>query len=63
VPAGSGSFVALDVAALLGVTEAIAWTLVHETTNLRARHPRLWEAAKAGLVEGWAGPSGRPGLR
>jgi hypothetical protein len=48
-----GDFVALDVAALLGVTEAIAWTLVHETVNLRSRHPRLWEAAKTGLVEGW----------
>jgi hypothetical protein len=48
-----GDFVALDVAALLGVTEAVAWTLVHETVNLRSRHPRLWEAAKAGLVEGW----------
>jgi hypothetical protein len=48
-----GNFVALDVAALLGVTEAVAWTLVHETTNLRSRHPRLWEATRAGLVEGW----------
>ncbi|MCI1748097.1 MAG: hypothetical protein LKI24_08380 [Acidipropionibacterium sp.] len=58
-----GNFVALDVAALLGVTEAIAWTLVHETVNLRARHPRLWEAAKAWAGGGVAGPSGRPGLR
>ncbi len=59
VPAGAdgagevGQFVALDISTLLGVSEAAAWTLVHETANLRSRHPRLWEATRAGRVEAW----------
>jgi hypothetical protein len=52
--AGSvGEFVALEVGALLHLSEPAAWSLVHDVANLRARHPRLWAAVAELRVEAW----------
>ncbi|AXE38846.1 HNH endonuclease signature motif containing protein [Acidipropionibacterium virtanenii] len=52
--AGSvGEFVALEVGALLGLSEPTAWSLVHDVANLRSRHPKLWTAVADLRVEAW----------
>ncbi len=52
--AGSvGEFVALEVGALLHLSEPAAWSLVHDVANLRSRHPRLWAAVADLRVEAW----------
>ncbi|AXE39514.1 DUF222 domain-containing protein [Acidipropionibacterium virtanenii] len=52
--AGSvGEFVALEVGALLGLSEPAAWSLVHDVANLRSRHPYLWAALADLRVEAW----------
>ncbi|ALN14461.1 hypothetical protein ASQ49_03310 [Acidipropionibacterium acidipropionici] len=52
--AGSiGEFVALEVSALLGLSEPAAWSLVHDVANLRSRHPLLWAAMADLRVEVW----------
>ncbi|AMS04861.1 DUF222 domain-containing protein [Acidipropionibacterium acidipropionici] len=48
-----GEFVALEVGALLGLSEPAAWSLVHDVANLRARHPLLWAAVAELRVEAW----------
>ena len=48
-----GEFVALEVGALLGLSEPAAWSLVHDVANLRARHPHLWSAVADLRVEAW----------
>ncbi|WP_233440535.1 HNH endonuclease signature motif containing protein [Acidipropionibacterium acidipropionici] len=48
-----GEFVALEVGALLGLSEPAAWSLVHDVANLRARHPHLWAAVAELRVEAW----------
>lgn len=59
VPAGAegagdvGEYVALEVGVRLAMSEPAAWTLVHDVANLRARHPRLWEALGQLQVEDW----------
>jgi hypothetical protein len=45
--------VALEVGALLHLSEPAAWSLVHDVANLRARHPRLWAAVAELRVEAW----------
>lgn len=59
VPAGAagagevGQFVALEVAAALGVSEPAAWMLVHGAANLRSRHPLMWQQVQDLHVEVW----------
>ncbi|WP_233440610.1 HNH endonuclease signature motif containing protein [Acidipropionibacterium acidipropionici] len=48
-----GEFVALEVGALLGLSEPAAWSLVHDVANLRSRHPLLWAAVAELRVEAW----------
>ncbi len=48
-----GEFVALEVGALLHLSEPAAWSLVHDVANLRSRHPRLWAAVADLRVEAW----------
>ncbi|AZP38674.1 hypothetical protein DUY81_13530 [Acidipropionibacterium acidipropionici] len=48
-----GEFVALEVGALLGLSEPAAWSLVHDVANLRARHPHLWSAVAELRVKAW----------
>jgi hypothetical protein len=48
-----GEFVALEVGALLGLSEPAAWSLVHDVANLLARHPHLWSAVAELRVEAW----------
>ncbi|ALN15650.1 hypothetical protein [Acidipropionibacterium acidipropionici] len=48
-----GEFVALEVGALLHLSEPAAWSLVHDVANLRARHPLLWAAVADLRVEAW----------
>ncbi|AMS04512.1 HNH endonuclease signature motif containing protein [Acidipropionibacterium acidipropionici] len=48
-----GEFVALEVGALLGLSEPAVWSLVHDVANLRARHPLLWAAVAELRVEAW----------
>ncbi|ALN16009.1 hypothetical protein ASQ49_12885 [Acidipropionibacterium acidipropionici] len=48
-----GEFVALEVGALLHLSEPAAWSLVHDVANLRARHPHLWAAVADLRVEAW----------
>ncbi|AXE40096.1 hypothetical protein [Acidipropionibacterium virtanenii] len=52
--AGSiGEFVALEMGALLGLSEPAAWSLIHDVANLRSRHPKLWAAVDGLRVEAW----------
>lgn len=50
----TGEFVALDVAALLGLSRPKAWSLVHDAADMRARMPLLWEAFRGLEIEEWA---------
>lgn len=43
-------FVALEVAALKGISVAAATWLIRDLVNLRWRHPRLWGRLRAGAV-------------
>ena len=48
-----GEFVALEVGALLGVSPSLALARIGEALDLRARHPRLWQAVIAGEARVW----------
>ncbi|MDN6623944.1 MAG: DUF222 domain-containing protein [Acidipropionibacterium jensenii] len=48
-----GQFVALEVAAALGVSEPVAWRLVHDAASLRSRHPVMWQAVQDLHLEVW----------
>lgn len=59
VPAGAegagvvGEFVALEVAATLGICDPMASMMVHDAVNLRARHPMMWAAVQELTLEVW----------